>query len=82
MRCGWQRAVADSALPEGHRLLGQIVVSLDTARRQAAELGHDERRELEELVLHGALHLMGYDHAMDDGEMNRLELELREAILR
>jgi probable rRNA maturation factor len=71
-----------ATLPEGHRLLGQIVVSLDTARRQAAELGHDECRELEELVLHGALHLMGYDHAMDDGEMNQLELELREEILR
>jgi len=69
-------------LPQGHRLLGQIVVSLDTARRQAAELGHDELRELEELLLHGALHLLGYDHSLDDGEMHELELELREEILR
>jgi len=68
-------------LPTGRRFLGEIVVSLDTARRQADEAGHDELRELAELVLHGTLHLLGYDHAGDQGEMNRLELGLREELL-
>lgn len=68
-------------LPTGRKLLGEIVVSLDTARRQANEAGHDELRELAELVLHGTLHLLGYDHVDDRGEMNRLELDLREELL-
>jgi probable rRNA maturation factor len=68
-------------LPSGRVLLGEIVVSLETARRQAAELGHDELRELEELVLHGTLHLLGHDHELDGGEMNEIELSLREELL-
>ena len=68
-------------LPTGRRFLGEIVVSLDTARRQARDAGHPEIRELEELVLHGTLHLLGYDHAGDRGEMNTLELRLREELL-
>jgi rRNA maturation RNase YbeY len=57
------------------------VISLDAARRQAEQLGHDEQRELSELVLHGVLHLLGYDHHRDRGEMNRLELRLRGELL-
>jgi probable rRNA maturation factor len=68
-------------LPDGGLLLGEIVISLDAARRQAAELGHGELRELEELVLHGTLHLLGHDHEQDDGEMEDLELRLREELL-
>lgn len=68
-------------LPSGTRLLGQIVVSLDTARLQAEEAGHSEVRELEELVLHGVIHLLGYDHSSDQGEMNRIELKLRGDLL-
>lgn len=68
-------------LPDGRRLLGEILVSVDTARRQAEELGHPLVREVEELVLHGLLHLLGYDHDADEGEMNRLELGLREELL-
>jgi probable rRNA maturation factor len=68
-------------LPSGRRLLGSIVISIDAARRQASTEGHDETRELCELVLHGALHLLGYDHESDDGEMDRVELELREELL-
>jgi probable rRNA maturation factor len=68
-------------LPTGRVLLGQIVVSLDAARRQAEELGHSEIRELEELVLHGTIHLLGYDHERDQGEMDDLELTLLEELL-
>jgi probable rRNA maturation factor len=68
-------------LPDGRRLLGQIVVSLDAARRQAETQSHSEIRELQELVLHATLHLLGYDHANDQGEMNSLELGLREELL-
>jgi probable rRNA maturation factor len=68
-------------LPTGERLLGQIVISLDAARRQGHEAGHGELRELEELVLHGTLHLMGRDHERDGGEMDAEELRLRQELL-
>lgn len=68
-------------VPEGRELLGEIVISIDRARDQAVAEGHDELRELEELVLHGTLHLLGHDHETDDGAMERLELELRRELL-
>ena len=68
-------------LPDGRRLLGEVVISLDTARRQAEGSGHGEVRELEELLLHGLLHLHGYDHQTDRGEMEALELRLRGELL-
>ncbi len=68
-------------LPSGRVLQGEIVISLDSARRQAEALGHGELRELSELVLHGVLHLVGYDHERDHGEMNELEVALREELL-
>lgn len=61
--------------------LGDIVISTDMAARQAADAGHPLDRELSELVIHGALHLCGYDHETDRGEMNRLELKLRRRLL-
>ena len=61
--------------------LGDVVVSVDTARRQASEAGHSFSRELDELVMHGVLHLCGYDHETDSGEMSRLELKLRRKLL-
>jgi probable rRNA maturation factor len=71
----------DDELPAGARLLGEIVVSLDRARAQASAQQHDEVRELEELVLHGTLHLLGHDHVTDGGAMDQLELELRGELL-
>jgi probable rRNA maturation factor len=68
-------------LPGGRVLLGQIVVSLDAAKRQGREAGHGELRELEELVLHGTLHLVGHDHERDHGEMDAVELRLRQELL-
>lgn len=61
--------------------LGDVVVSVDTARQQASEAGHSINRELDELVMHGVLHLCGFDHETDSGEMNRLELKLRRKLL-
>lgn len=57
--------------------LGDVAVSVPTARRQALEHGHSVARELELLLIHGLLHCLGYDHETDDGEMERLERKLR-----
>ncbi len=57
--------------------LGDIVISLDTAARQAAALGHGLDQELRILILHGLLHLAGYDHETDHGEMREQESQLR-----
>ena len=57
--------------------LGDIAISVDTAIVQAKENGLEFDDELAQLILHGLLHLSGYDHETDDGEMNRLELRLR-----
>jgi probable rRNA maturation factor len=63
--------------PEGHPL-GDIVIALGVAERQAQAAGHNLDRELRVLSLHGVLHCLGYDHETDDGEMGKLELELRQ----
>ena len=57
--------------------MGDIVISVEQARRQAAGHGLKLEQELAQLILHGVIHLCGYDHETDDGEMNRLELRLR-----
>lgn len=62
--------------PEGLHL-GDLVIGVPTARRQAAGLGHSLGREIRELVLHGVLHLLGHDHEVDGGIMDALELDMR-----
>jgi probable rRNA maturation factor len=57
--------------------LGDLVISVPEARRQARREGKREAALLERLLLHGLLHLLGYDHETDDGMMNRLEGRLR-----
>jgi len=57
--------------------LGDIAISVDTAARQAKENGLTFDEEVAQLILHGLLHLSGYDHETDNGEMNRLELKIR-----
>jgi probable rRNA maturation factor len=59
------------------RPLGDIVISLDQARRQAATERHALAMEIRYLLLHGILHALGYDHETDEGEMNALELKTR-----
>lgn len=57
--------------------LGDIFISLEQAARQASENNLDFETEIKQLILHGILHLQGFDHETDTGEMNELELELR-----
>jgi probable rRNA maturation factor len=59
------------------RPLGDIVISLDQARRQATDERHSLATEIRYLILHGILHALGYDHETDQGEMNALEAEVR-----
>src|SRR6266480_1333983 len=56
--------------------MGDVVISLEQAARQATEHGMTLDQEIAQLILHGLLHLCGYDHETDSGEMNRLELRL------
>jgi probable rRNA maturation factor len=56
---------------------GDIAISLETASGQAESLGHPLATEVKVLILHGALHLAGFDHETDDGEMARKEMRLR-----
>ena len=60
--------------------LGDIAISVDTAAAQAKENGLTFDEEVAQLILHGLLHLSGYDHETDNGEMNRLELRLRKKL--
>lgn len=60
--------------------LGDIAISAETARRNAQRLGRSLPDELRVLMLHGVLHLAGYDHEADRGEMDRLERRLRERL--
>ena len=57
--------------------LGDVVISVEQATRQAREHGLTFEEEIAQLILHGLLHLCGYDHETDRGEMNALELRLR-----
>lgn len=57
--------------------LGDVVIALEVARRQAAQAGHSLTTEFRVLALHGLLHLLGYDHERDAGQMRRLEQRLR-----
>jgi probable rRNA maturation factor len=59
------------------RVAGDVAISLETARRQAAEQGHAQATEIKVLILHGLLHLAGYDHETDAGKMQRREHQLR-----
>ncbi len=57
--------------------LGDMAISIPVARRQAVRHGHGVAKEIQLLLLHGFLHLLGYDHETDDGQMERAERRLR-----
>lgn len=64
----------------GDEGVGDVVISVDSARRNARRLGRSLPEELDVLALHGFLHTLGYDHEKDDGEMDRLEALLRRSL--
>jgi len=57
--------------PDG--LLGDVVISVDTATRQAREVGESLGREVDRLLIHGLLHLLGYDHERSAAEARRMQ---------
>lgn len=59
-------------------LMGSVVISTDTASRVAGELGHSIECEIALLFLHGVLHILGYDHEIDGGQMREKEKEVIE----
>ena len=59
-------------------LMGSVVISTDTASRVASELGHSIECEIALLFLHGVLHILGYDHEIDNGQMRQKEKEVIE----
>lgn len=63
-----------------HTFLGDIVISVEQAKRQAKENRLTLEGEIKQLILHGVLHLCDYDHETDNGEMNARELELRKKL--
>jgi len=65
---------------DGTGVAGDLAISLDTAVKQAAEFGHSTEDEVRVLMLHGLLHLAGYDHETDEGEMAAEEQRLREKL--
>jgi len=78
---GVDKATDVLSFPAGESInLGDIAVSVDTAAVQAKENGLSFNDEIAQLILHGLLHLCGYDHETDNGEMNRFELKLRKKL--
>jgi probable rRNA maturation factor len=66
-----------SAMPG---LAGDIAISAEIAAANAADIGHSTETELKVLILHGLLHLAGYDHETDNGEMQARETKLRQQL--
>jgi len=65
---------------ENQSQLGEVVIAVERAATQAKQNGLTFSNEVEQLILHGLLHLCGYNHETDSGEMNRLELKLRKKL--
>jgi probable rRNA maturation factor len=75
-----RRKAAASAKPDTHKAAeyaGDIAISTETARTNARRMSRNFATELRILILHGMIHLAGYDHETDNGQMERLERRLR-----
>lgn len=81
---GKNNKMSDLGQPDtGHSLLGDIVISVPTARKQAFQQGHSLQREMTVLIIHGLLHLLGYDHERSIFEarmMKRKEKKLLQVV--
>lgn len=66
--------------PDAPEFAGDLAISLETAARQASRFGHTLSDEVQILLLHGLLHLAGFDHEADSGEMAAREAELRDRL--
>ncbi len=73
-------SASDFPHEEDAKLLGDIAISPQAARRNAKLFGRTLDEEIRILILHGVLHLAGYDHEVDDGEMERIEMRLRKKL--
>ncbi|MBM9537753.1 pyridoxine 5'-phosphate synthase [Desulfobulbus alkaliphilus] len=71
---------ASDGFPVPETELGDILISVETARREARELGHSLHHRLTELIVHGMLHLIGYDHERSDQEALRMQEEERKIL--
>ena len=71
------------SLPDGvdKPYLGDMMISIETAYRQALTRNHSLEREICTLMIHGWLHLLGFDHELDQGQMRRKELRLQRELL-
>jgi len=65
------------SFPADNGALGEVVIAAETARRNARRYRHSAAEEIKLLMVHGVLHLLGYDHETDRGQMNRREHALR-----
>jgi probable rRNA maturation factor len=72
-----QVSKARPGAPRIQEIAGDLAISIPTARRQAEDRGHSLVIEIKVLMLHGLLHLAGYDHEIDAGQMARREQKLR-----
>ena len=84
LSCPWKTTgrenPATATAQEFSGFLGDIVISPAAARRNARAEGYADAIEIRWLILHGVLHLLGYDHETDSGEMAELELSLRKRL--
>src|SRR5690606_37367471 len=65
----------DESFAEEDHFSGDLVISIETAQRQAAQMRHSVRDEVRILAVHGMLHLFGYDHENDEAEEQEMKLE-------
>ncbi len=65
--------ILEKDIPDGFKILGEVVISIDTMRKQAREIGHTDKDEFYRLLVHGTLHLLGYDHEKSPYEEKRMQ---------